>query len=244
MLFKFRKRSIPDTEGRIDSVGIIMDGNGRWAKRRGLPRLAGHAAGAARVEEVLTALREMGIHHVTLYAFSTENWKRPKEEVDGIMDLVYKYLTEVVEERIVSDGHFAVRFAGDPSVLPEKLRDKCAQIEAMGENKEFICYVALNYGGRDEIVRAAKRALASGEEISEDSISRNLYTSASPDPDLLIRTGGDMRISNFMLWQSAYSEFYFTKTLWPDFDRDAVFAAVDSFLSRKRRFGGLNKGEK
>ena len=239
MLFKNNK--LPNTEGRIRSVGIIMDGNGRWAKRRGLPRLAGHAAGAERVEEVLTTLRELGIHHVTLYAFSTENWKRPKEEVDGIMDLVYKYLTEVVEEKIVSDGHFAVRFAGDTSVLPEKLRDKCAQIEAMGENKEFICYVALNYGGRDEIVRAVKRAIESGEEISEKTISQHLYTSASPDPDLLIRTGGDMRISNFMLWQCAYSEFYFTKTLWPDFDRKQVITAVESFLSRKRRFGGLNK---
>ena len=243
MLFR-KNKPIPDTQGRINSVGIIMDGNGRWAKRRGLPRLAGHAAGAARVEEVLTALREMGIHHVTLYAFSTENWKRPKEEVDGIMDLVYKYLTEVVEEKIVSDGHFAVRFAGDTSVLPEKLRDKCADIEAMGENKEFICYVALNYGGRDEIVRAAKCAVESGEELSAQSISKNLYTAASPDPDLLIRTGGDMRISNFMLWQCAYSEFYFTKTLWPDFDRNAVITAVESFLPRKRRFGGLNKEEK
>ena len=245
MLFKSRKNVLPeDTEGRIDSVGIIMDGNGRWAKRRGLPRLAGHAAGAARVEEVLTALREMGIHHVTLYAFSTENWKRPKEEVDGIMDLVYKYLREVVREKIVSDGHFAVRFAGDISILPEKLRDECREIEAMGENKEFICYVALNYGGRDEIVRSVKRALAQGEEISEAAISRNLYTAASPDPDLIIRTGGDMRISNFLLWQSAYAEFYFTKTLWPDFDRGEVTRAIESFLGRKRRFGGLNKEDK
>lgn len=245
MLFKSRKPVLPeDTAGRIDSVGIIMDGNGRWAKRRGMPRLAGHAAGAARVEEVLTALREMGIHHVTLYAFSTENWKRPKEEVDGIMDLVYKYLREVVREKIVSDGHFAVRFAGDISILPEKLRDECSEIEAMGENKEFICYVALNYGGRDEIVRSVKRALAQGEEISEAAISRNLYTAASPDPDLIIRTGGDMRISNFLLWQSAYAEFYFTKTLWPDFDRGEVTRAIESFLGRKRRFGGLNKEDK
>ena len=165
-LFKSKTPPIPDTEGRIDSVGIIMDGNGRWAKRRGMPRLAGHAAGAARVEEVLTALREMGIHHVTLYAFSTENWKRPKEEVDGIMDLVYRYLREVVRERIVSDGHFAVRFAGDISILPDKLREECMEIEAMGENKEFICYVALNYGGRDEIVRAARKAVEGGEPLS------------------------------------------------------------------------------
>lgn len=240
----FKKKTLPETEGRIQSVGIIMDGNGRWAKRRGLPRLAGHAAGAARVEEVLTTLRELGIHHVTLYAFSTENWKRPKEEVDGIMDLVYKYLDEVVHDKIVSDGHFAVRFAGDISVLPEKLRKKCEEIEALGENREYICYVALNYGGRDEIVRAANRAVADGVALTEETLSRYMYTSASPDPDLLIRTGGDMRISNFLLWQCAYSEFYFTETLWPDFDREAVIAAVQSFLSRKRRFGGLNKEDK
>ena len=240
----FKKKALPDTEGRIRSVGIIMDGNGRWAKRRGLPRLAGHAAGAARVEEVLSLLREMGIHHVTLYAFSTENWKRPKEEVDGIMDLVYKYLTDVVEKKIVSDGHFAVRFAGDISVLPEKLREKCKYIEALGENREYICYVALNYGGRDEIVRAVNRAIEGGaKSLDEKTVSRYLYTADSPDPDLVIRTGGDMRISNFMLWQSAYSEFYFTKTLWPDFDRSEVIRAVKSFLSRKRRFGGLNKGD-
>ncbi len=238
----FKKKTLPDTEGRIRSVGIIMDGNGRWAKRRGLPRLAGHAAGAARVEEVLTTLRELSVHHVTLYAFSTENWKRPKEEVDGIMDLVYKYLDEVVYDKIVSDGHFAVRFAGDISVLPERLRKKCEEIEALGENKEYICYVALNYGGRDEIVRAANRAVADGASVlDEKTLSQYMYTAASPDPDLLIRTGGDMRISNFLLWQCAYSEFYFTKTLWPDFGRKQVIAAVESFLSRKRRFGGLNK---
>ena len=240
----FKKKTLPENGGRLNSVGIIMDGNGRWAKRRGLPRLAGHAAGAARVEEVLETLRELGVHHVTLYAFSTENWKRPQEEVDGIMDLVYKYLTEVVEEKIVSDGHFAVRFAGDTSVLPEKLRKKCEQIEQMGKSREYICYVALNYGGRDEIVRAANRAIADGvRTLDEQTLSRYTYTADSPDPDLIIRTGGDLRISNFLLWQSAYAELYFTDTLWPDFDREAVIAAAESFLSRKRRFGGLNKEE-
>ncbi len=241
----FKKKTLPNTEGRLRSVGIIMDGNGRWAKRRGLPRLAGHAAGAARVEEVLTTLRELGVHHVTLYAFSTENWKRPKEEVDGIMELVYRYLTEVVHDKIINDGHFCVRFAGDISILPEKLRKKCEEIEALGANREYICYVALNYGGRDEIVRAANRAIADGvTALDEKTLARYLYTADSPDPDLLIRTGGDMRISNFLLWQCAYSEFYFTKTLWPDFDRRAVIDAVEGFLTRKRRFGGLNKGDK
>lgn len=241
----FMKNTLPDTEGRLRSVGIIMDGNGRWAKRRGLARLAGHAAGAKRVEQVLETLRELGVHHVTLYAFSTENWKRPKEEVDGIMDLVYRYLTEVVYDKIINDGHFSVRFAGDISVLPEKLRKKCEEIEALGKDREYICYVALNYGGRDEIVHAVNRAIADGAQtVSEEVLSRYLYTAASPDPDLIIRTGGDKRISNFMLWQCAYSEFYFTKTLWPDFDRGEIIRAVKSFLSRKRRFGGLNKGDK
>ena len=240
MLFKNNK--LPDTEGRIRSIGIIMDGNGRWAKRRGLPRLAGHAAGAARVEEVLTTLRELGIHHVTLYAFSTENWKRPKEEVDGIMDLVYNYLTDVVHDKIISDGHFAVRFAGDISILPEKLRKKCEEIESLGENREYICYVALNYGGRDEIVRAANLAIASGaSKVDEQTLSRYMYTAASPDPDLLIRTGGDMRISNFLLWQCAYSEFYYTDVLWPDFDENELEKAIVAYQQRDRRFGGVKK---
>ena len=182
----------------------------------------------------------MGIHHVTLYAFSTENWKRPKEEVDGIMDLVYRYLREVVREKIVSDGHFAVRFAGDISILPDKLREECMEIEAMGENKEFICYVALNYGGREEIVHACKALLREGKsEICEDDISAHLYTKDCPDPDLIVRTGGDLRTSNFLLWQSAYAEYYFTDVLWPDYSPADVDQAVYAFYSRKRRYGGV-----
>lgn len=216
-----------------------MDGNGRWAAKRNLPRNAGHKAGAKVIREVIECLHDLGVHHVTLYAFSTENWKRPKEEVDGIMELIYSYLDQVKE--IKDDYDACVHFIGDKSILPEKLRNKCIEIEHMSENKTNVINVALNYGGRDEIVRAVNEALKEGKStVTEEDISRHLYTSASPDPDLIIRTGGDMRISNFMIWQSAYSELYVTDTLWPDFGRDGVIKAAEAFYSRKRRFGGLD----
>ncbi len=242
----FKKKSkLPDLTGKIDSVGIIMDGNGRWAKKRLLPRSAGHAAGAKIIRQVLEDFRDMGVHHVTLYAFSTENWKRPKEEVDGLMELIYKYLDEVVVEELKNDSRFCMCFLGDKSVLSEKLRNKCIEIENMAKDRPFICNLALNYGGRDEIVYAVNEAIKDGcSPITEQDIQKHLYTSASPDPDLIIRTGGDMRVSNFMLWQSAYSEFYVTDTLWPDFDRKEILKAVKSFSKRKRRFGGLDPDAK
>lgn len=239
-MFK-KKTALPDLSGRIDSVGIIMDGNGRWAKKRFLPRSAGHVAGAKIIQQVLEDFRTMGVHHVTLYAFSTENWKRPKEEVDGLMELIYKYLDEVVVEKVKTDPTFCMRFLGDKSVLSDKLRAKCEQIENMAPDRPFICNLALNYGGRDEIVHAVNAAIGEGcTQLTEADISRHMYTAASPDPDLIIRTGGDMRISNFLLWQSAYSELYVTDTLWPDFDRKEIVKAVRSFCKRKRRFGGLD----
>ena len=231
---------LPKVDERLQSVGIIMDGNGRWAKKRMLPRSAGHVAGAKIIQKILEDFREMGVHHVTLYAFSTENWKRPKEEVDGLMELIYKYLDEVVIEKIKSDKDFSMCFLGDKSVLSEKLRNKCIEIENMAKDRPFVCNLALNYGGRDEIVHAVNAAIAEGcSPITEADVSRHLYTAASPDPDLIIRTGGDMRISNFLLWQSAYSELYFTDTLWPDMSPADVDAAVAEFYSRKRRYGGL-----
>ena len=226
----------------IDSVAIIMDGNGRWAKRRLLPRNAGHAEGVKNIERVLGILRDRGIHHVTLYAFSTENWRRPKEEVDGLMSLAYKYLTERLIPKF-SDPEYAlsIKFIGDKSRLAPELREKCLEAERLSEGRPFVCNVAFNYGGRDEIVHAANAAIADGHtELTEELISRYLYTSHSPDPDLIIRTGGEMRLSNFLLWQAAYSEFYVTDTLWPDFGKEDVDNALDSFGSRKRRFGGLN----
>ncbi len=237
-IFKKDKFRVDD---RLQSVAIIMDGNGRWAKRRGLPRSAGHIAGAKILEENLKIFREIGVHYVTVYAFSTENWKRPKDEVDTLMNLVYKYLDEVVIEKIKSDKSFSIRFLGDKSVLPEKVRLKCIEVEEMARDREFVLSVALNYGGRDEIVHAANAAIAEGKTaLTEADFGKYLYTSNIPDPDLVIRTGGDFRISNFLLWQSAYAEFVITKTLWPDFGRRDIMAAVREFYSRQRRFGGLN----
>ena len=232
----FKKKALPTTEGRIDSVGIIMDGNGRWAKRRGLPRLAGHAAGAKRVEEVLTALRELGIHHVTLYAFSTENWKRPKREVDSIMKLLEDYLDKSCPESI------SIRIIGDIGALEPKLQEKIIKIQNLTANREKVLNIALNYGSRAEIVNAVNTLISEGREnITESDITSRLYTANCPELDLIVRTGGDLRISNFLLWQAAYAEFYFTDKLWPDMTEDDVAAAIESFNSRKRRYGGLDK---
>lgn len=249
-ILKFRKRTvdtvakeknvnIPEADGKLKSVGIIMDGNGRWAKARGLSRTEGHKAGATVIREVIETLGEIGVDHVTLYAFSTENWKRPKEEVNAIMNLIYGYLNKVKE--IKEEYNLSVKFIGDKSPLPEKLRKKCIEIENMSSDRSRIVNVALNYGGRDEIVRAVNEAIKEGTSpVTEEDIRRHLYTSDSPDPDLIIRTGGDLRISNFMIWQSAYSELYVTDTLWPDFGREEVMKAAEAFYKRKRRFGGLN----
>lgn len=230
-----------NSEGRLNSVAIIMDGNGRWAKRRLLPRTVGHKHGAMIIERVLGMFREYGVHCVTLYAFSTENWKRPKEEVDTIMELVYKYLDEVVIKRIREDDTFCMKFLGDKSVLSQKLRDKCIEIENMAKDRPFVCNLAINYGGRDEILHAASKVAAEGLEFTEENLSRFTYTAGTPDPDLIIRTGGDLRLSNFLLWQSAYSELVFIDTLWPDFDRDDIEYCIKEFYKRKRRFGGLNQ---
>ena len=228
----------------LDSVAIIMDGNGRWAKKRGLPRTEGHKAGAKAIATVLKMFREYNIHHVTLYAFSTENWKRPKEEVDALMDLIYRYVDEQVTKTLASNSDLCVRFIGDKSALSEKLRNKCIEVEKMAENRPFVCNVALNYGGRDEIVRAANRAIEDGHtHLTEGVLSQYMYTSASPDPDLVIRTGGDFRISNFLLWQSAYSEFVIIDTLWPDFGKSEIDYCIKEFNSRRRRFGGLDPEE-
>ncbi len=232
------------TDERLDSVAIIMDGNGRWAKRRGLPRTSGHVAGAKIIQGILEIFREIGVHYVTLYAFSTENWKRPAEEVNLLMELIYKYLDEVVIEKIKTDPDFSMKFLGDKSVLSEKLRNKCVEIEQMAENRPFVCLLALNYGGRDEIVHAANAAIADGcEHLDEQTLSRYMYTAPVPDPDLIIRTGGDFRVSNFLLWQGAYSEYVILDTLWPDFSRNDIYKCVREFYSRDRRFGGLSDGQ-
>ena len=226
---------------KVDSVAIIMDGNGRWAKKRGLPRTEGHKAGAKAAAGVIKLFREYGVHHLTLYAFSTENWKRPKEEVDALMDLIYYYVDTVVIPGLKKEKDLCVRFIGDKSALSEKLRNKCIEAEELAKNRPYVCNVALNYGGRDDIVHAVNSAIADGyTEVSEDILSRYMYTYGSPDPDMVIRTGGDFRISNFLLWQSAYSELIVIDTLWPDFSRADIDRCLEEFNRRKRRFGGLN----
>ena len=229
------------TDERLDSVAIIMDGNGRWAQRRSLARSAGHVAGAKVVFDVLDTFFHLDVHYVTLYAFSTENWKRPREEVDALMNLLDGYM-DVVRAKLQGDARaVSLRFIGDISVLPKSLCDKCRRLEEESAGRPFVCQVALNYGGRDEIVHAVNAALADGvKTFDKDTVSRYLYTYPSPDPDLIIRTGGDFRISNFLLWQSAYSEYIILDTLWPDFGKEDILKCVEQFYTRNRRFGGLS----
>lgn len=244
MFFSKRTKDVM-TDERLDSVAIITDGNGRWATKRGKLRSDGHIAGAKRIQPVLETFRRIGVHNVTMYAFSTENWKRPKEEIDVIMKLIHKYLVEVVEAMIKKDKEFCIKFIGDLSVIPEPLRSKCIEIENMATNRPFTVSVALNYGGRDEIVHAANAAHADGHEVlTEEILSKYLYTGNTPDPDLIIRTGGNFRVSNFLLWQGAYSEYVVLDTLWPDFGDREIMTAVRDFYKRSRRFGGLDKEEK
>ena len=226
---------------RVDSVAIIMDGNGRWATKRGLHRTDGHIAGAKAAAAVPRLFREYGVHHLTLYAFSTENWKRPKDEVEALMDLIYQYIDDAVIPALKKDEELCVRFIGDKSALSEELRQKCIEAEKLRESGSYVCNIALNYGGRAEIVNAVNRAIADGNTIvSEELLSRYMYTGGSPDPDIIIRTGGDFRISNFLLWQCAYSEIIILDTLWPDFGKEDVEKCMEEFYSRNRRFGGLD----
>ena len=236
-----KEKEVFKVDDRLRSVAIIMDGNGRWAKKRLLPRTKGHEVGAANIENVLAALKEIGVHYVTLYAFSTENWKRPKDEVDAIMNLAYKYADKIYMDRLEKESDLTIRFIGDRNGLPEKLREICERVEKMQKKETFICNVALNYGGRAEIANAANELVRLGLPITEENLSKHMYTAGTPDPDLIIRTGGDFRTSNFLLWQSAYSEYVITETLWPDFGREEIIKCAKEFYSRKRRFGGLDK---
>ena len=228
-------------------IAVIMDGNGRWAKKRGLPRKAGHKVGAETFRTIATYCKDIGVQYFTVYAFSTENWKRPQDEVDALMNLFRTYLREAAET-MVARG-VAVRVLGDLSVLPEDIRRQIDEVHALadtlGENAATAS-LCINYGGRDEIknaVRALAKQAQDGtlkpEDITEDSISQNLYTAHMPDPDLIIRPSGEIRTSNFLLWQSAYSEYYFTDVLWPDFSTQDMDAAIADFNRRSRRFGGV-----
>lgn len=226
-------------------IGIIMDGNGRWAKKRGLPRKAGHTAGAKTFRKITRYCSDIGIKYLTVYAFSTENWKRPEDEVSSLMKLFKSYLEEALED--FKDDSIVVRFIGDKSPFSDELRTLMIENEESSKDRDgMVLNIAMNYGSRDEIVRAVKNIsskVANGdinlEEIDEKLISDNLYTSGQPDPDLIIRPSGEYRISNFMLWQAAYTEFVIMNKLWPDFDKSDVDEAIKIYSSRHRRYGGV-----
>ena len=220
-------------------VAIIMDGNGRWAKKRGLPRTAGHRAGAETFRTRAKYCKDLGMDFFTVYAFSTENWKRPEEEVGAIMGLLEKYLIDSVNE--MEEDRIRLQFFGDTTVLSPRLQELIAHTDEIARRLPgcFQANVCLNYGGRDEIVRAAAKLAASGEDWTEENLSRHLDSRDVPDPELIIRTGGECRISNFLLWQSAYAELYFTDTYWPDFTEADMDEALRQFALRQRRFGGI-----
>ena len=232
------------SRGRIPThVAIIMDGNGRWAISRGLPRLAGHRAGTENLRRIITAWTEFGVKYLTIYAFSTENWGRPREEVEGLMhileDVIDKELAELNKEGV------QLRHIGHLERLDPKLQEKVLEaIELTKNNKRLILNVAFNYGGRDEIVCAIQRILKDGilpEDVNADLVSQYMFTAGVPDPDLIIRTSGELRVSNFLIWQGAYSEWYVTSVYWPDFDKEELQKALDTFSQRDRRYGGLSR---
>ena len=226
-------------------IAIIMDGNGRWAKRRGLPRTAGHKVGAEVFRTIATYCKDLGIDYLTVYAFSTENWKRPKDEVNTIMRLLKRYLLEAIDT--MARDNIRLRFLGDLTELPQELQDLAARTNAISATLDgFQANICLNYGGRDEILRAARqfaRECAAGERTPEQLdtalFERHLFSAGLPDPDLIIRPGGEKRVSNFLLWQCAYAEFIFTDTLWPDFKKEDLDAALLEYQHRQRRYGGI-----
>jgi undecaprenyl diphosphate synthase len=228
-------------------IGIIMDGNGRWAKKRGLPRTAGHPAGVDAVRKIVRACGELGVSYLTLYTFSTENWQRPKSEVSFLMDLLVKMTRKEIDN--LNDKNVRLRAIGDLSALPDKTRNVLIEgIEKLNGNSGLTLNLAINYGGRAEIVYAAKQlareAIAHPEildTIDEKKFSGYLYTKDSSDVELIIRPGGECRISNFLLWQSAYAELYITDVLWPDFDKECLIKAIDEYNNRDRRFGKVKE---
>jgi len=223
-------------------VAIIMDGNGRWARARGLPRLAGHRAGVDNLRRVLEAAVEYGIQYLTIYAFSTENWQRPQEEVRGLLGI----LEEVIDRELAElhKNGVQLRHIGRLERLSPRLQEKVhAAIELTKNNKNLVLNVAWNYGGRDELVHAVRELIKEGtkpEEVTEEAIEDHLYTVGCPDPDLIIRTSGEMRVSNFLIWQGAYSEWYLTSTFWPDFGPEELLAALHEFSNRERRYGQIS----
>ena len=246
-------RKTNDTAGRASGlprhIAIIMDGNGRWATRRGLPRTAGHKAGAETFRRIATYCKNIGVQYLTVYAFSTENWKRSADEVGAIMGLLKRYLLEAVDT--MEKDHIRLRFFGDMSPIAPELRALAHTTDEISDGLpegDFQANICLNYGGRDEILRGIRRfaaECAAGEKRPEDldeaMFSNYLDSAGIPDPELIIRPSGEERLSNFLLWQCAYSEFYFTDALWPDFDEAELDKAIEAFRARDRRFGGVKK---
>ena len=239
MLFRKRKTRAPKTvDERLRHIAFIMDGNGRWATERGMPREYGHSHGAETFRRIGRYCASIGLKCMTVYAFSTENWKRPKSEVDTIMGLLSHYIDECV--RGMEEEQIHLRFIGNLEVFSLDLREKMERIDKATADKPFLLNVAINYGGREELVQACNRLIAEGKSsVTEEDICRAVYTAGCPDPDLIVRTGGDLRTSNFLLWQSAYAEYYFTDVLWPDFSPKDVDQAISAFYARKRRYGGV-----
>lgn len=245
LFFKPAEEAQADLTRLPRHIAVIMDGNGRWARKRGLPRTAGHAAGAETFRTTATYCKEIGLEYLTVYAFSTENWKRPAEEVGAIMGLLKKYLLEAIGQ--MERDRVKMEFFGDLSPLPQELRDLCQRTREISTHYEG-CQVniCLNYGGRDELLRAARayaqeclEGKADPNHLSEAQFSGYLFSRGVPDPDLIIRPSGELRLSNFLPWQSAYSEFYFTDVLWPDFSKEELHRAIAAYQSRSRRFGGV-----
>lgn len=222
-------------------LAIIMDGNGRWAKARGLPRLAGHRAGTENLRRILRACRELGIRVLTIYAFSTENWDRPRSEVRGLMNILERVIDRELED--LNANGIQIRHLGQLEGISERLQSRIKKaLQVTAHNDRLILNVALNYGGRAELVDAIRKMIADGvavDQVDEAMLSRYLYTAGLPDPDLIIRTSGELRVSNFLLWQGAYAEYYVTPTYWPDFDRQELLKALQQYSKRERRFGGL-----
>ena len=228
-------------------IAIIMDGNGRWAQKRGLPRTAGHAAGSETFRRIATYCKNIGVEYLTVYAFSTENWKRSADEVQAIMSLFEKYLYEAIDE--MESDHIRLKILGELGPISPELRRLIERTDEISTHYQgFQANVCINYGGRDEIIHAARRfaadcvqSLKKPEELTEADFAHYLYTDGIPDPELIIRPSGEERISNFLLWQSAYSEYYFTNVLWPDFDEKELDKAIAAYRKRDRRFGGVKK---
>ena len=229
-------------------IAIILDGNGRWAKKRGMPRGYGHVKGCENLETICEVAKDLGVKYLTVYAFSTENWKRSKEEVDGLMRLFRSYLKKCL--KIAKKNDMCVRVIGDYSAFDADIRESIEKLQEFSKDFKTLHFqIALNYGSRDEILRALNRLLRDEKDgkitgkVTEEMFSSYLDTAGLPDPDLMIRTSGELRLSNYLLWQMAYTEFYFTPVPWPDFDREELIRAIEKYNERDRRYGGVKEGE-